>query len=71
VCVASQHGVRFKGEMLEPELKLPNAGDVVGRINGFTVSAEGGQSHVVVKFYFSVFVDETSRRKAEGVKKIV
>jgi hypothetical protein len=64
MCVASQHGVRFKGEMLEPELKLPNAGAVVGRINGFTVSAEGGRTHLVMRFYFSVFVDETSRRKA-------
>jgi len=44
------YSVRVKRERLERELKLPNAGVGLGRINELAVSVEGGQTQLIVKF---------------------
>ena len=45
------HSVRVKRGRLEREFKLPNAAAVVGRISELAASVEGGQTHLVVRFY--------------------
>ena len=45
------HSVRVKRGRLEREFKPPNAAAVVGRISELAASVEGGQTHLVVRFY--------------------
>jgi hypothetical protein len=45
------HSVMVKRGRLEREFKHPNAVAVVGRISGLKVGVEGGQTHLVVRFY--------------------
>ena len=45
------HSVRVKRRRLEREFKPPNATAVVGRISELAASVEGGQTHLVVRFY--------------------
>jgi transcriptional regulator with PAS, ATPase and Fis domain len=45
------HSVRVKRGRLEREFKPPNAVAVVGRISELAASVEGGQTHLVVRFY--------------------
>jgi hypothetical protein len=45
------HSVRVKRGRLEREFKPPNVVAVVGRIGELTADVEGGQTHLVVRFY--------------------
>jgi transcriptional regulator with GAF, ATPase, and Fis domain len=45
------HSVRVKRGRLEREFKPPNAAAVVGRISELAAGVEGGQTHLVVRFY--------------------
>jgi transcriptional regulator with GAF, ATPase, and Fis domain len=45
------HSVRVKRGRLEREFKPPNAGAVAGRISEVATGVEGGQTHLVVRFY--------------------
>jgi transcriptional regulator with GAF, ATPase, and Fis domain len=45
------YGVRVKRGRLEREFKPPNAVAVTGRISELAVCVEGGQTHLVVRFY--------------------
>jgi transcriptional regulator with PAS, ATPase and Fis domain len=45
------YSLRFKRGRLDGELKPPNAGSVIGKINELAVDVEGGQTHLVVRFY--------------------
>ena len=45
------HSVRVKRGRLEREFKPPNAVAVAGRIGELRVCVEGGQTHLVVRFY--------------------
>jgi len=45
------HSVRVKRGRLEREFKSPNAVAVAGRTGDLAVGVEGGQTHLVVRFY--------------------
>lgn len=45
------HSVRVKRGRLEREFKPPNVVAMVGRISELTADVEGGQTHLVVRFY--------------------
>ena len=45
------YSVRGKRDRMEREFKPPNAVAVVGRICELTVGVEGGQTHLVARFY--------------------
>jgi DNA-binding NtrC family response regulator len=45
------HSVRVKRGRLEREFKPPNAAAVVGRISELAAGVEGGETHLVVRFY--------------------
>ena len=45
------HSVLVKRGRLEREFKPPNAGAVAGRITEVAASVDGGQTHLVVRFY--------------------
>ena len=45
------HSVMVKRGRLEREFKPPNAVAVVGRISELKAGVEGGQTHLVVRFY--------------------